>query len=306
MPSTTPVNNFMVPATGTPNSVPVQGPFSATPTRVDFREISLNGEQFVPQGFFADNSAGAAPIVITIEGMNYSIAVPVGAQMQSQYPAPIDQIVNITGNGAGTVVFCDFPVLPFLSSTLASGGGPVTIADGADVTLGAQADAPAANDTGVFSLMALFKRLLTKIPVIGTQLSAASMSVTLASDDAQIGTKITAAPALGAGGTGLIGWLSNLFLQQQAPNTGSPASPGLTGADQQLLASNIARKGFTLYNDSVNSVYVLLGSGTATVSNFSILMLTGATFVSGPLDYTGEVRCISAAAGGNMRTTIFV
>jgi hypothetical protein len=40
------------------------------------------------------------------------------------------------------------------------GGGAVTVADGADVALGAKADAAATTDTGTFSLIALFKRLL--------------------------------------------------------------------------------------------------------------------------------------------------
>lgn len=39
--------------------------------------------------------------------------------------------------------------------------GGVTAADGADATFGAKADAPATNDTGAFSFMALFKRLLS-------------------------------------------------------------------------------------------------------------------------------------------------
>jgi hypothetical protein len=43
------------------------------------------------------------------------------------------------------------------------GGGAVTIADGADVTLGAKADAAASTDVGTFSLISLFKRLLEKI-----------------------------------------------------------------------------------------------------------------------------------------------
>lgn len=43
------------------------------------------------------------------------------------------------------------------------GGGAVTIADGADITQGAKADAAASTDAGTFSLIALFKRLLGKI-----------------------------------------------------------------------------------------------------------------------------------------------
>jgi len=184
MPAQTPVNNFMAPATGTPNSVPVSGPFSATPLVVDFRENSIDGSPFVPQGLFADNTAGAAPLVIAIQGMNWSVVVPIGAQITAQYPAPIGQIVSITGNNAaGSVIFCDFPVLPSQIGGSAGGGGPVTIADGADVTLGAKADAPAANDTGSFSLMAFIKKMSASLtsmltiwaaPATGTRTDVAS------------------------------------------------------------------------------------------------------------------------------------
>lgn len=198
--SVTPVNNYLVPATGTTNSVPVVGPFSATPTPVDFREISLNGEQFVPSGVFIDNSAGAGPITITVQGMQgFSIICPAGGRTARQYPAPIDQICSITGNGAATCVFVDFPVIPWLDTAAGGGTIAVTIADGADVTLGAQADAPAANDTGVFSLMAFIKRIsgtLTSIlgffnpPGTGTisnvGITAASQ-IALASNTARLG-----------------------------------------------------------------------------------------------------------------------
>lgn len=44
----------------------------------------------------------------------------------------------------------------------------------------------------------------------GANTAANSSTITIATDDAQIGTKVTAVPALGAGGTGIIGWLSNI------------------------------------------------------------------------------------------------
>lgn len=59
------------------------------------------------------------------------------------------------------------------------GGGAVTIADGADVTQGAMANTPATTDTGTFSLVALFKRLLQKLTA---QLPAALVGGRLAVD----------------------------------------------------------------------------------------------------------------------------
>jgi hypothetical protein len=49
----------------------------------------------------------------------------------------------------------------------------VSLADGANATLGAQADAAAGTDTGTFSLLALFKRLLSRITTLLGQLPAA-------------------------------------------------------------------------------------------------------------------------------------
>ncbi|HWL54488.1 MAG TPA: hypothetical protein VNQ90_18760 [Chthoniobacteraceae bacterium] len=46
------------------------------------------------------------------------------------------------------------------------GGGAVTIADGADLALGAKADTAASDDTGAFSLIALQKRGLTHLAAL--------------------------------------------------------------------------------------------------------------------------------------------
>lgn len=62
------------------------------------------------------------------------------------------------------------------------GGGPVTIADGADVTQGAKADAVASSDTGTFSLVALFKRLLQHFTSLLARLPAALVGGRLAVD----------------------------------------------------------------------------------------------------------------------------
>ena len=265
MAATTSVNNFMVPATGTPNSYPISGVFSASPFRVDFREVSLNGEQFVPQGLFVDNTAGAAPLVIAVQGMNYSLRVPAGAQLQTQYPAPIDQIVEITGNGQASIVFCDFPVLPF-SISAASGASAVTIADGADVTLGAQADAPAANDTGVFSLMSFVKR------ISGT----------------------------------LTSLLTSFTGSVNPPSTGTVSNVGITAVSQIALAANTNRLGAIFVNDGPNIVYLLLTTtGPAAANTCSVILQAGGSFILGRGDYDGNCHAIGNVAGGTLRVTEF-
>ncbi|HEY7416954.1 MAG TPA: hypothetical protein VH593_17340 [Ktedonobacteraceae bacterium] len=67
-----------------------------------------------------------------------------------------------------------------------SGGGPATIADGADATLGAKADASASSDGASASLISLFKRLLGKIPGFGSNTSDKCWPVVIASDQSTI------------------------------------------------------------------------------------------------------------------------
>lgn len=85
---------------------------------------------------------------------------------------------------------------------VASGSGgtlPVGSADGALISIGATADAAATTDAGTFSLIALIKRLLAKLPTIGQQAVASSMSVTLATSHPSI--TMTGTPAAGFGAT---------------------------------------------------------------------------------------------------------
>lgn len=75
------------------------------------------------------------------------------------------------------------------NSSGGGGGGAVTVADGADVALGARADAAAATDAGTFSLISLFKRLLGKLPAaIGQGTITTSFPVVIASNQTSVAT----------------------------------------------------------------------------------------------------------------------
>lgn len=117
--------------------------------------------------------------------------------------------------------------------------------------VGDPADAVAATDTGSASLVSLTKRLLAKLPPsIGGKVSATSVSVVLASDDAQIGTKVTAVAALGTGGTGLIGWLSQLWQASINMALQLPATLGIKTSALSLSVtpssdSNLALERYT-------------------------------------------------------------
>ena len=73
----------------------------------------------------------------------------------------------------------------YLKVTPSGGGasGAVTIADGADVTFGAQADAACGTDTGTCTFMALFKRSLQTLTTISTNVGAAISAGTNAIGD---------------------------------------------------------------------------------------------------------------------------
>jgi hypothetical protein len=66
-----------------------------------------------------------------------------------------------------------------------------------------------------------------------------------------------------------------------------------------LLASNTARKGATIFNDSTAKFYIKLGA-TASTSSFTILML-GSGYYELPFGYTGIIDGIWASATGNAR-----
>lgn len=104
--------NYLVPASGTTTGYVVTGTFTSTPSVQDWRLQELDGEPFVPSGVFIDNSAGIGELVVKVRGSNFSVACPPGARVNAQYPAPLDQITEITGDGDATVVFVNFPVLP--------------------------------------------------------------------------------------------------------------------------------------------------------------------------------------------------
>ncbi|MER9471100.1 hypothetical protein [Mesorhizobium sp. M0520] len=78
-------------------------------------------------------------------------------------------------------------------------------------SLGAAADAAASSDTGTFSLIALFKRLLGKLPTLGPKAASGSVSVTLSTDDdLLIGSLTETAPATDIASSGLNGRLQRI------------------------------------------------------------------------------------------------
>lgn len=156
--------------------------------------------------------------------------------------------------------------------------------------------------------------LATNLPAKGAALAAASTPVTLATDGqfvTSIGTKITAADALGAGGLGLIGWLSSLYQQtldyRPAPVTisavdvgsASTASTPITGnATINIISGTPTALSFAQFavNGLVEALIQVAGM-TAGSLVFEGSADGGVTFQSMPAHVTGINRETSTING---------
>lgn len=92
------------------------------------------------------------------------------------------------------------------------------------------------------------------------------------------------------------------------PATGTQTSVASSASDGTILAANGNRKGMTLFNDSTQTLYLLLASGTSSNSNYSVQILTNTYYElpqmqGGP--YVGVIKGIWASANGNARITEF-
>ena len=131
--------NYLIPSGSTPRGYLQSAVFSATAISLDFRNISggsFDGLPFRPSGVFIDNSQGTGALTITVNEISYTMSCPAGQWLNLQFPAPINTTVSIKGLGQATVLFVDFPVIPFQQT-----GSSLSIAWGAITgTLSSQTD----------------------------------------------------------------------------------------------------------------------------------------------------------------------
>lgn len=73
----------------------------------------------------------------------------------------------------------------------------------------------------------------------------------------------------------------------------------------QILAENESRLGATLYNNSTSNLYLLLGTGLASATNFSVIMIPGAYFET-PYNYNGIINGAWEIAQGTVLCTELV
>jgi hypothetical protein len=86
--------------------------------------------------------------------------------------------------------------------------------------------------------------------------------------------------------------------------TGTITSPALSLTSFTVLASNTARLGATVFNDSSNTVYLALASA-ASVTSYTCQIASGGYYElpDSTSRYTGIITGIALVATGNLRVT---
>lgn len=84
--------------------------------------------------------------------------------------------------------------------------------------------------------------------------------------------------------------------------TGTITSVAASTSTTVLLASNTSRKGFVIYNDSTNWLYLAFAA-TASTTAFSSKLQAGAAYDTGSINYTGALSAVWSAASGSARVT---
>jgi hypothetical protein len=90
-----------------------------------------------------------------------------------------------------------------------------------------------------------------------------------------------------------------LVVASYVPATATRTNVSAVITDTQLLAAATRRR-FTVWNDSTAYLYLLLGTGTTTVANYTIRLDGGGYYEQ---DWAGAVRGLWASAIGTARIT---
>lgn len=102
-------------------------------------------------------------------------------------------------------------------------------------------------------------------------------------------------------------WIQNVNVVSSAAG---PSASTLTSVDSStvsgtILAANADRKGAVIFNTDANALYLLLGSGTASATNTSVILAQNASYEV-PFGYTGVIVGVWAADGtGAAKVTEF-
>lgn len=195
-----------------------------------------------------------------------------------------------------------------------------------DANFGAKADASASSDTGTFSLIALVKRLLSKIPELGNAAPSGSLPVNL-SDDLTVG----AAASIAVVNTNLLtgnvsdwydaanfhsasiqiiggsGISAGAIIFEQTNDTTNAAAGNVWAIEEdtsitatpQIAAITIAANSVRMFRAPVTARYVRVRVSTAFVGGN-----VRAVAVFSQMPYSRMVQTIAQSIAGNLNATI--
>jgi hypothetical protein len=86
------------------------------------------------------------------------------------------------------------------------------------------------------------------------------------------------------------------------PSVATQTSVASSASSVTILAANLNRQGAMVYNDSTAILYLLLGVGTASTTNYSV-QLASQGFFETPFSFNGQLTGIWASANGSARVT---
>jgi len=110
-------------------------------------------------------------------------------------------------------------------------------------------------------------------------------------------------PAIVYGPNGTVVFDPTIEALLTPPNVATKTNVAANAADVLLLAANTARKGASVFNDSVSAtLYLSLGTVAASAASYTVQLLPG-QFYETLAGYTGQIRGIWSAAVGNARIT---
>ena len=123
--------NLLIPYGQTTHAVQTQFTASATPTQWSWGSYTLqqgSNVTFSPQAAYVDNTAGTAPLVVTISPIGYTFTVPAGVSSSVNYPAPLSgQGFSATGSGNASIVWVDYPIVGANVSVTQQGASDVVV-----------------------------------------------------------------------------------------------------------------------------------------------------------------------------------
>jgi hypothetical protein len=95
-----------------------------------------------------------------------------------------------------------------------------------------------------------------------------------------------------------------ITIAEDQPNTAAVSRVNLSVVNVQLVAAEVVppggapgRKTVSIYNDSDQDMYVLLGTGPASATNFTVLMHPTDFYETADPNFIGEINAIWAGAG---------